>query len=240
MKILAIETATEGCSVALWLDGELRERFEVAPRGHAHRVLPWAEALLAEAGVSRAALDAIAVGRGPGAFTGVRLAVAIGQGLAMGLDIPLLGVSSLAAMAQAASGRRVVAAIDARMREVYVGRFERDASGLVRAIGAEVVLPPDLVPAPEGAGWHGVGTGFAAEDAALSLRLSDGLDLIDRAALPRAAAVALLAARGCVAQDAGLPETVTPAYLRNQVALTLTEQRVNRALARGPVDANKP
>jgi tRNA threonylcarbamoyladenosine biosynthesis protein TsaB len=231
MKILAIETATEACSVALWLDGEVRERFEVAPRGHAQRVLPWAEALLAEAGVSRSALDFIAVGRGPGAFTGVRLAVAIGQGLAMGLDIPLLGISSLAAMAQAASGQRVVAAIDARMREVYVGHFERDASGLVRATGEELLLPPDRLPAPEGAGWCGVGSGFAAEDGLLSRRLSGCLDSIDTVALPSATAVAQLAADQRTVHDAGPPESVAPAYLRNQVALTLSEQQANRASA---------
>jgi len=231
MKILAIETATEGCSVALWLDGEVCERFEVAPRGHAARVLPWAEALLAEAGVSRSALDVIAVGRGPGAFTGVRLAVAIGQGLAMGLDIPLLGISSLAAMAQAASGQRIVAAIDARMREVYVGHFERDASGLMRAVGEELLLSPDRVTAPVGAGWRGVGSGFAAEDGLLSRRLSGCLDSIDPIALPRATAVALLAADQRAVDDAGPPESVAPAYLRNQVALTLSEQQAKRASA---------
>lgn len=232
MKILAIETATEGCSVALWLDGEVRERFEAAPRGHAARVLPWAEALLAEAGVSRTALDAIAVGRGPGAFTGVRLAVAIGQGLALGLDIPLLGISSLAAMAQAASGQRVVAAIDARMREVYVGQFERDASGLVRAAGEELLLPPERVPTPEGMGWRGVGSGFAAEDGLLSRRLSDCLDSIDPTVLPRATAVALLAADQSTVHEAGPPESVAPAYLRHQVALNQLEQSAARASAR--------
>ncbi|MEO8743427.1 MAG: tRNA (adenosine(37)-N6)-threonylcarbamoyltransferase complex dimerization subunit type 1 TsaB, partial [Lysobacteraceae bacterium] len=90
MKLLAIETATEACSVALSIDGEVRERFEIAPRRHGELVLPWADALLTEAGIVKSQLDAIAVGRGPGAFTGVRLAVAIAQGIALALDRPVV------------------------------------------------------------------------------------------------------------------------------------------------------
>src|SRR5690606_41736875 len=105
--------------------GEVRERFEVAPRRHAELALPWAERLLAEAGVARTALDAIAVGRGPGAFTGVRLGVAIAQGIALALDLPVAPVSTLAAPATPAGGDRILAAIDARMGEVYLGAFER-------------------------------------------------------------------------------------------------------------------
>ena len=113
MKLLAFETATEACSVAVYVDGEVRERFEVAPRRHAELALPWADALLAEAGVAKSQLDAIAVGRGPGAFTGVRLAVALAQGIALALDRPVLPVSTLAALATRATGERVLAAIDA-------------------------------------------------------------------------------------------------------------------------------
>ena len=114
MKLLAFETATEACSVAVWVDGQVCERFQVAPRRHTELALPWAEALLAEAGIARAQLDAIAVGRGPGAFTGVRLAIGIAQGIALALDRPVLAVSTLAALALRtdAPGRRL-AAIDA-------------------------------------------------------------------------------------------------------------------------------
>ena len=115
MKLLAFETATEACSVALWIDGDVRERFEIAPRRHAGLALPWADALLAEAGVAKSQLDAIAVGRGPGAFTGVRLAIAIAQGIALALDRPVVPVSTLAALAMRAPGDRILSAIDARM-----------------------------------------------------------------------------------------------------------------------------
>ena len=124
MKLLALELSTEACSVALWVDGEVSERFEVAPRRHAELALPWAGQLLAEAGIARSQLDAIAIGRGPGAFTGVRLAIAIGQGIALALGRPMVAVSTLATLALPAGGPRVLAAIDARMGEVYSAAFE--------------------------------------------------------------------------------------------------------------------
>src|SRR5688572_19663487 len=170
MKLLALETATEACSVALWLDGEVLERFDIVPRRHAELTLPWAEELLAEAGVKKSQLDAIAIGRGPGAFTGVRLAVAIGQGIALALDRPVVPVSTLAALALQASGPRVLAAIDARMGEVYAAAFEvREGDAI--ALDAERVGAPGTIelPGDEG-GWHGVGTGFAAQERLLATR----------------------------------------------------------------------
>ena len=167
MKLLAFETATEACSVALYLDGEVRERFEVAPRRHAELALPMAQALLDEAGIARAQLDAIAVGRGPGAFTGVRLAIALAQGIALALDRPVVPVSTLAVLAAGAPAdgpARILAAIDARMGEVYAGAFGRQGAALV-TLDLERVLAPEAVTLPESgpAGpWQGVGTGFAA------------------------------------------------------------------------------
>lgn len=228
MKLLAIETATEACSVALWLDGEVVERFEIAPRRHAELTLPWAEQLLADAGIRKSQLDAIALGRGPGAFTGVRLAVAIGQGIALALDRPVVPVSTLAALALQAAGPRVLAAIDARMGEVYAAAFElRD--GEVVALDAERVAAPDAVVLPEGDGWHGVGTGFAAQDNVLTTRLQPRFASIDPAALPHAAAVARLAAKAFARGEAVAPEFAEPAYLRNNVALTIAEQQALRS-----------
>jgi tRNA threonylcarbamoyladenosine biosynthesis protein TsaB len=228
LKLLAFETATEACSVALWLDGEVRERFELAPRRHAELALPWAEALLADAGIARRQLDAIAVGRGPGAFTGVRLAIAIGQGIALALDRPLVPVSTLEALAFDAGGDRVLAAIDARMGEVYLGAFAREGDAL-RALSTETVVAPALADIPEGDGWNAVGTGFAAADGALQARLQGRLASIDANALPHATAIARLGA-AAFARGEGLPaERVEPAYLRDNVALTLEQQQALRA-----------
>lgn len=224
MKLLAFETSTEACSVALWLDGQVLERFEVAPRRHAELALPWAEALLAEAGIARAQLDAVAVGRGPGAFTGVRLGVALAQGIALALDRPVVPVSTLAALAAQAGGARVLAAIDARMGEVYLGAFAREGDSL-SPMQDESVGAPDAVELPGGDGWHAVGTGFDAVDGALRARLGDRIAALDAGALPRAADVARLAAPMLARGEGIAPERVEPAYLRNQVALTLAQQR---------------
>ena len=235
MKLLAFETATEACSVAVWVDGQVCERFQVAPRRHTELALPWAEALLAEAGIARAQLDAIAVGRGPGAFTGVRLAIGIAQGIALALDRPVLAVSTLAALALRtdAPGRRL-AAIDARMGEVYLGAFAPEADGL-RALSVETVTKPELVEPLQGNDWYGVGTGFAAVDAALQQRLQGHLHGVDSSALPHAADVARLAVQAYARGEAMAPERVEPAYLRNAVALTLAQQQALRKPASAAV-----
>ena len=252
MKLLAFETATEACSVALYLDGEVIERYEIAPRLHAEYALPWAEELLAQAGIKRSQLDAIAVSRGPGAFTGVRLAIALAQGIALALHKPVVAVSTLQAIAAALppplrmqgrvgegsshrsdtpsnASQRILAAIDARMGEVYAAAFERNGDQLI-AISAEVVAAPDKVVLPDNQGnWHGAGTGFAAADNALQLHLGSQLVDVDASVLPHAADVARLAVAAYARGEALAPERVEPAYLRNNVALTLAEQKAFRA-----------
>lgn len=230
MKLLAFETSTEACSVAVWNDGVLHERFEIAPRRHAELALPWAQALLDEAGLARAQLDAVAVARGPGAFTGVRLGIALAQGIALALDLPMLPVSTLAALAMRAGGPgRVLAAIDARMGEVYAGAFERTGDGVL-ALGPETVSPPGAVVLPgSGEAWQGVGTGFAAVEGALRAHLALRLGAVDTGALPRAGDVARLAAQAWARDGLVAPERVEPAYLRDNVALTLEQQRALRA-----------
>ena len=228
MKLLALETATEACSVAVWVDGEVHERFEIAPRRHAELTLPWAEQLLADTGVAKSQLDAIAVGRGPGAFTGVRLAIALAQGIALALDRPLLPVSTLAALAMRAQGDGIIAAIDARMGEVYVASFRREGEEVVASSDERVIAPADYT-FPDGDDWHGVGTGFAAADGILQARLQGRLASVDAAALPHAADVARLGALAFARGEAVAPERIEPAYLRNNVALTLAEQRALRA-----------
>lgn len=249
MKLLAFETATEACSVALWIDGELHQRHELAPRRHAELALPWAEQLLAEAGIRKSQLDAIALGRGPGAFTGVRLAIALGQGIALALDRPIVAVSTLAALALGArtapcaidmirapladasigEPQRVLACIDARMGEVYTGAFEL-REGDAFALDAEAVLAPEAATLPDRHdGWLGVGTGFGAADGALARHLGTRFLAIDASALPTAADVARLAVAAYARGEALAPERVEPAYLRNNVALTIAEQQALRA-----------
>ena len=229
MKLLAFETATEACSVALYLDGEIIERHEVAPRLHAEYALPWAEVLLAEAGITRSQLDVIAISRGPGAFTGVRLAIAIAQGIALALDKPVVAVSTLQVIAAQSPAPRILAAIDARMGEVYVGAFERHGDELV-AVSTEIVCAPQAVTLPDNAGaWHALGTGFSAVDGALVAHLGNQLDSVDASVLPHAADVARLSVAAYARGEAVAPERVEPAYLRNNVALTLEEQRALRA-----------
>lgn len=258
MKLLAFETATEACSVALSIDGDVRERFEIAPRRHAELALPWAQALLAEAGIMRSQLDVIAVSRGPGAFTGVRLGVAIAQGIALALDRPVVAISTLQVLAAGAekgekgpesfstketseshvlrakndsdpfSSPRILAAIDARMGEVYSAAFARDGDGLI-ACSRETVSAPEAVELPgEHVDWVGVGTGFAATDGLLADRLQARLAHVDAAALPHAADLARLAAAAFARGETLAPERVEPAYLRDNVALTLVQQQARK------------
>ncbi|KFN52077.1 hypothetical protein N790_12915 [Arenimonas malthae CC-JY-1] len=223
MKLLAIETSTEACSVAVYADGAVLARHELAPRRHTQLVLPWADELLAEVGLRKSQLDALAVGRGPGAFTGVRLAIALVQGLALALDRPVLPISTLAVLAMQGQGERILAAIDARMGEVYLGEFARDADGLVTATGEESICPPARAPLPERV-VSGVGTGFGAEHGALVARLGDTLAGFDASTLPHAADLAKLAARAFTRGEAVDAARIEPAYLRDKVALTLAEQ----------------
>ena len=227
-RLLAIDTATEACSAALMIGERIIERSEIAPRRHAELILPMIEALLAEGGIGKRQLDGIAVGRGPGAFTGVRLAISVAQGLALGLDIPVVPVSSLAALAQDAPaqvGSPILAVIDARMGEVYAGTFHRATNGLVEPIGSESVGPASKVVVPPNEKWTVVGSGWSAYHDALSQRLLAAPRFADGTRCPQAQAIARLAAPQFAAGMVVAPESALPVYLRDKVALTLEEQR---------------
>jgi tRNA threonylcarbamoyladenosine biosynthesis protein TsaB len=229
LHLLAIETATEACSAALLVGDAVLERCEIAPRRHAELILPMIDALLAEAGIGKHMLDGIAVGRGPGAFTGVRLAISIAQGLALGLDRPVVAVSSLAALAQQAprgdDDTAILATIDARMGEIYAGAYRVGAGGLVEPIAAETVTPASALVLPARRDWIVVGSGWSAYADALAQRLPGPPRFADGTRLPRAAAIVRLAAAQFAAGHAGPAETALPVYLRDKVALTLEEQR---------------
>ena len=220
MKLLALETATEACSVALAVGDDCRARFEVAPRKHTGLVLPMVDALLAEAGLRTRELDAIAFGRGPGAFTGVRIAVAVAQGLAFAHDLPVIPISTLAALAQAAAGVSGYAApaFDARMGEVYWGLYQRDERGLMRGLIADRVGPPGAVAVDAAGPWYGLGSGWRTYADELRGRFGARLMGVDAEALPSAGGVLLLARPAWLAGEALPVEEARPVYLRNRVA----------------------
>lgn len=231
MNLLAIETSTESCSVTLACHGELITRSEIAPRRHAELLLPMCEEVLAEAGVSRRQLDAIAVGRGPGAFTGVRLAISTVQGMALALNLPVIPISSLAALAfdAAYDDNPILAVIDARMGEIYSGSFRRDADGLVEPIGVEHVGSAELLKLPGGHQWHVIGSGWDSYAEIIRLRLGAAPVSANGRSYPQAAAIARLAAREFNAGHGLAPELALPVYLRDKVAMTRDEQDSARA-----------
>ena len=220
MKLIALETATEACSAALYNDGETVERYTVQPRRHADLILEMVNDLLSEAGLKLRDLDALAFGRGPGAFTGVRIAVGVVQGLAFGADLPVAPISTLQGLAQGAlheeGHTRVLAAIDARMGEVYWGAFTQGSAGLLEPTGGEGVYKPEAVPLPDENGWFGVGTGWGSYAEALARHL--GRDIPnDGGRLPRARDIAALAVP-VIERGGGVPaEKALPVYLRDQV-----------------------
>lgn len=220
MKLLALDTATEACSAALLIDGKVRERFEIAPRAHARLLLPMLDELLKEAGLAPAQLDAVAFGRGPGSFTGVRIAASVAQGIAFAADLPVLPVSTLAALAWPAlrnGADRVFAAIDARMGEIYSAAYARSAQGGLQTLTEERVTPATAVCVPAGDAWQGVGSGWAVYADALRPHFGASLLGFDATALPHAAAIAALAAVDFAQGCAVTAEQALPVYLRNQV-----------------------
>lgn len=221
-RILAIETATEACSAALLQDDVLIERFELAPQGHARLILPMLDSLLAEAGVTLGQLDALAFGRGPGSFTGVRIAAGVVQGIAFGADLPVVPISSLAAMAQwlaeTEQAQRMLCAFDARMGQLYWGTYERQADGLVRLVGEESVCNPDALPPVTAGPWVGAGSGWAGYGEPLARQLPEALVAQFPQAMPHAAGVARLALEEFTQGGAVPAEQAQPVYLRDQVA----------------------
>jgi tRNA threonylcarbamoyladenosine biosynthesis protein TsaB len=217
LKLLAIDTSTEACSAALWLDGVVVERFALTPQGHAEHILPMVRTLLAAAELKLAALDALAFGRGPGSFTGIRIGTGVIQGLALGANLPVVPVSSLAALAQGASGHRVLPAIDARMNEVYWGIYERNTTGLVHAVAPERLCPPEQVPIPEGGDWMGVGSGWDRYAPILQRALGNALAGWFEGRYPHAAAIATLGVEGFRSGLAVAAELALPVYLRDEV-----------------------
>jgi tRNA threonylcarbamoyladenosine biosynthesis protein TsaB len=227
MKLLAVETSTEACSAALFIDGEVAERFELAPKEHTKLILPMIDSLMAEAGLKPQQLDALAFSRGPGSFTGVRIATGVIQGIALGADLPVVPVSTLAALAQDFfkndDKNLAYVAMDARMDEVFWGVYRCDADGYAELLGHEAVSPADLVEFPELKGV-GIGSGWGVYPQELLSRLNGLVSRHEADRLPRAGAIAVLGARGFDLGLAVAVEQAMPVYLRDKVAKTESER----------------
>jgi tRNA threonylcarbamoyladenosine biosynthesis protein TsaB len=220
LKILALDTATENCSAALWISGSLLQREAEAERGHAELILTMIDELLKESATRLSDLTAIAFGRGPGSFTGVRLAASVTQGLAFGAGVPVVPVSDLRAVAQRVATQYVLVCNDARMQEVYWGCFEQGPDGLMQPTGDERVSKPSEVNLPlawAGKNITGAGRGFVAYTM-LQERLADQLSNIEPTVLPRAQEVALLAVEEVRGGRLQAPESAVPTYIRDDVA----------------------
>lgn len=218
MKILALETATDPGSIALWLDGTVVVRSCPDGLSNSATLLPLAVEALRSERLGFADLDGIAFGVGPGSFTGLRVACGVAQGLAVARDLPLLGVNTLAAMAFLAGGDRVIVVLDARMGEVYFGLFE---NGLQQ--GEIGVFSPNEVPLPVSSGWLACGNGLRAYPA-LRDRLSDCVSVWKPDVMPSAGAVASLAAPRLEQGERIDPADAAPLYVRNKVAKTVAER----------------
>ena len=216
MKILAIETATEACSAALAIDDTLIERFEIAPRRHTQLILSMIEAIMNEADIKVSDLDAIAFGQGPGAFTGVRIAMGVIQGLAFAHDTPVIPVSTLAALAQhvAKDHDCVAAAIDARMQEIYWGLFKKNDSGIMEAVSEEVVCAANDVKLISDEIWFGAGSGWDTYSDELSSKFDSNLSGSDGKLFPSAIDVLALAKPVYLENKMISVEQASPVYLK--------------------------
>jgi tRNA threonylcarbamoyladenosine biosynthesis protein TsaB len=222
LKVLALDTSSEWCSAALWLDGEVRARQENAGQRHSELILPMIDALLQQARLTVQQMDAIAFGAGPGSFTGLRIACGVAQGLAFAASLPVAGVVTLECLAQASGGERALCALDARMGEIYFAAYERSdaAWGVVHE---PVLCRPEQAPAVQGT-WTGSGGGFAVHGPTLMRRYAGQLSAVRADLFPHAREVAILgarmAARGLVVDAA----EAAPLYIRDKIALSVAER----------------
>ena len=230
MKVLALETSTEFCSVALWRDGVVSSKSEKVGQRHSEVLMAMLDDVLTGAGIKLAQLDGIAFGAGPGSFTGVRIACGVAQGLALGARLPVIGICTLQALAQSMGKdqrmgkNKIIAALDARMAEVYFAVYEQRGGEWITVCAPCLCLPQNT-PAVEGDGWQGAGSGFAAHGAVLQARYLGQLRSIDAECVPQAGAIAELAAP-MFAAGLGLDAAqAIPLYLRDKVALKTSERQ---------------
>jgi tRNA threonylcarbamoyladenosine biosynthesis protein TsaB len=227
MKILAFDTSTEYCSAALLIDQQINFEEVHAGQHHSELILPMISRLLEKSSLDIKQLDGIAFGKGPGSFTGLRIACGVAQGLALGADLPVLGITTLQAMAAAVKGENVIACLDARMSEVYCGAYKRSAENWETVIEPGLFSPQNMPLLPNGQ-WTACGNGFEVYREILQQHYQNQITEIDRIIFPHAREIAQLAlplfekGLGVDAADA------LPLYLRNKVALT-TQERLRQS-----------
>ena len=230
MKLLAVETSTDACSAALLIDGVVTERFELTPKEHTKLILPMIDSLMADADLRPQQLDALAFSCGPGSFTGVRIATGVIQGIAFGADLPVVPVSTLAAVAQnyfdqsKPTENIAFTAIDARIGEIFWGVYKKDEAGLAQLIGKEAVTLASDVDFPDVKGV-GVGSGWGVYALELSHRLGSRVLSYDVEHYPRASAIVRLGLRDFNKGLAVPVELAMPVYLRDKVAQTEAERK---------------
>ncbi|KQT42247.1 MULTISPECIES: tRNA (adenosine(37)-N6)-threonylcarbamoyltransferase complex dimerization subunit type 1 TsaB [unclassified Methylophilus] len=233
MKLLAIESSTEFLSLALQTEAGLTSFHEATGPAASQRILPEIQRLLAKAGAKLAELDGIVYGTGPGAFTGVRVAVGVTQGLAFGADLPVVGVSSVQAVAQAAwletGAEKVLVCLDARMGEVYHAALIKQQHGWIE-VSPPVVCKPQEVPAIAGDGWLAAGSGWAVFGEVLSAQYTQQISHIHAEIMPTAKAMLMIATPGFIAGDTQSAQQAAPLYIRNRVALTADERAQGQTL----------
>lgn len=223
MNLLAFDTSTEFLSIALQVDGQQWSLDVEAGASASQRILPEIQKMLTQANTELKALDGIAFGAGPGAFTGVRIACGVAQGLAFGANLPVVAVHTLMAVAQASGERKVIVCQDARMGEVYFAAYEQAEAGW-QTISPAIVCKPEQVPALSGIGWVGAGSGWAAYKEALEATYASQLSHVLPNVTPTAQAVLALAQPVFAAGQAQAAHEVAPLYIRNRVALTTQER----------------
>lgn len=224
VRLLALDTSTEYCSVAL-LDGDsMTERVAHAGQSHSELLLPMVHEVLREKSVALRDLDGIAFGAGPGSFTGLRIACGVTQGLAFGAQLRVAAASTLMALAEAEQGERIYAALDARMGEVYCAAYVRMGADWRTAIEPCLASPAEA-PIPEGSSWLGVGTGFRVAGGALAQRLGKGLEGVHEDVYPQASAIARIGVRMFARGEVTAAALALPVYLRDKVAFTERERK---------------
>lgn len=234
MNLLAIDTSTEACSLAVAAGGRTYFSHVVAGRDHTSLLLPLLHQLMAEAGIGFSQLDGLVCGVGPGSFAGLRIGVGFVKGLGLGRNLPVVPVTSLAALAQGAMRRtgvgRVLSCIDARMGEVYTGVFERDAAGLARSVGVARVCAPEDVVLQQAGAWAVAGTGWGTYRDKLRSHCDPLPSAEEPQALPEAVDALVLARPAFERGETVSADKLEPVYLRDTVALKLEQQAAARAL----------